>query len=333
MKNLFITLCVMVCFSNSVYAVNYGFNNAIIAARSQLASVENIETKWDEFISYLQKNGTYAAMEQKRDSETNYINNLTTEFDQWASNKLVANSQALDEETRKTYDPEYSSQEEADESSSTAAAGGDASSSRSILSKRTAIHSLTSPTRGMHRTKDLLGEITTRDRRIIDLNAQLDWGNDSAIKTRAEALNAADEVVRKQNLKAFLDKDALRASYIQALLLDTTHRNEIAQALVDNEAFRKELIGRMEAGHHAIDAGRMDWFDVDTGDNHADFWANAQNKITTRAAFDHLLSKTRKGYEAITHFTWQREKFRTAFAAGNRLGLTGRDIGSSQAGG
>jgi hypothetical protein len=121
---------------------------------------------------------------------------------------------------------------------------------------------------------------------------------------------------------------------IASLRDDVTNRGAIAQAFVDNEAFRNALITRLEAGRFAINATRMLWHDIDAGAPHAAFWASVAagtpNLIVTNVAFEHLLQKAREGYQNISSLTGQRGKFRSGFATGNLVGKDGSHLGSRQ---
>lgn len=122
---------------------------------------------------------------------------------------------------------------------------------------------------------------------------------------------------------------------INNLVTDGPNRATIAQAFVDSLDFRNVLIARLEAGHHAINATRMLWHDIDALD-HAAFWAsvaaNTPNLIVTNVAFEHLLAKTRDGYENLGHglVADPRGRFRERFADGNLVGKDGTHIGSTK---
>ncbi|MBM3610296.1 MAG: hypothetical protein FJX18_02050 [Alphaproteobacteria bacterium] len=117
---------------------------------------------------------------------------------------------------------------------------------------------------------------------------------------------------------------------INNLVVDVPNRQTIAQAFVDSADFRNVLIARLEAGHHAINATRMLWHPIDGADPHAAFWGALGNDvIVTKVAFDHLLGKTRDGYQAISHLTGQRGNFRDAFEASNQVGKDRTHLGST----
>jgi hypothetical protein len=120
-----------------------------------------------------------------------------------------------------------------------------------------------------------------------------------------------------------------RNDVIARLIDDGANRNAIATVFVANDAFRAVLIGLLEAGRYAINITRMLWHEIDGADGVA-FLADVTARIVTKAAFDHLLAKTRDGYQNITYLTGQRENFRSAFATDNHVGKTGRDLGSDK---
>lgn len=126
------------------------------------------------------------------------------------------------------------------------------------------------------------------------------------------------------------ENEVFRGAVLARLIANGAHREAIAGRFVEDEPFRTVLIHQLEVDRFAIAATRMLWHTVDGEDPHAAFWgALNDNVIVTTTAFNHLLGKTRDGYQAIKHLTGQRENFRWAFERGNRVGKDRSHLGSA----